>query len=122
VSKENTRSVLRKRAIITRVPRNPYCQAFDLRSGEIVELDVDAAGLVYLMTAENMPKYCAGRDDFIAEASMPFANPIELVARKAGRWFLVSEDLLQGSYRLRRGLESKAGRLQMYRAKPSNHP
>lgn len=101
------------------MPRNPYCQAFELRSGEIVELHLEAAGLVYLMTAENMPKYCAGRDDFIAEGNLPFATPIELVARKTGRWFLVSEQRLTGTYRLRRGLETKTGRLQMYRARPS---
>lgn len=98
--------------------RDPYCQPFDLRSGEIVELHVDAAGLVYLMTDENLIKYRAGREDFKAEASLPFASPIELVAGKTGRWYLVSEQALEGLYRVRRGLESRTGILQMIRRRP----
>jgi Domain of unknown function (DUF1883) len=95
--------------------RNPYCQPFDLRSGEIVELHIDVAGLVSLMTDENLLKYRAGRDDYTAEESLPFASPIELVARKAGRWYLVSEQPLEGLYRVRLGLESRTGLLQMFR-------
>lgn len=95
--------------------RNPYCQAFDLVSGQIVELHVDEAGLVYLMTSENLAKYCAGRGDYAAEESMPFADPIELVAGEAGRWYLVSEQLLRGAYRLRRDLGAIGGQLAMRR-------
>lgn len=101
--------------------RNPYCQSLELRAGEIVELHGDEAGLVHLMTAENFAKYCASRDDYTAEGSLPFADPIELVARKAGRWFLVCEQQLRGEYRLRRGLYVRTGRLQMYRVRPSVH-
>jgi hypothetical protein len=95
--------------------RDPYCQPFDLHGGEIVELHVDVAGLIYLMTDENLLKYRAGREDFTAEESLPFASPIELVARKTGRWYLVSEQALEGLYRVRRGLESRTGLLQLTR-------
>jgi hypothetical protein len=77
--------------------RKPYCQALDLRSGEIVEIHVDVAGVVYLTTEDNLQKYRAGRVDYAAEESLPFASPIELVARKPGRWYLMSEQPLGGS-------------------------
>jgi hypothetical protein len=97
--------------------RNPYLQAFDLRSGEIVELTVGAAGLLYLMTPENLTKYCAGREDYKAEGAMPGVSPIELVAGRAGRWYLVSEHPLEGTYRLRRGLDVRSGSLRMQRSR-----
>ena len=97
--------------------RNPYCQAFDLNTGQIIELRVDEGGLVYLMTCENLSKYCAGRDDYLAEGSMPFADPIELVTREAGRWFIVCEHQLQGTFWLRGGFDVKSGPLQMHRVK-----
>jgi hypothetical protein len=97
--------------------RNPYAQGFDLLSGQIVELRVEEAGLVYLMTAKNLALYCIGRDDYDAEGSMPFADPIELVAGDAGRWFLVSEHQLRGMYRLRRGVQMTEGRLAMRRVR-----
>ncbi len=102
--------------------RNPFCQAFDLESGHIVELHVDASGLVYLMTPENLMKYCFGRDDYEAEGAMPHADPIELVAGRAGRWFLVSEQLLIGTYRLRRGVQATQGALMMRRVMPDVPP
>ena len=64
------------------------------------------------MTEDNIQKYRAGRKDYAAEENLPFASPIELVARKAGRWYLVSEQPLEGLYRVRRGVESRTGRLK----------
>jgi hypothetical protein len=57
------------------VARNPYLHAFDLRSGEIVELTVDAAVLVYLMMHENLTKYRVGRDDYAAEGQFRESVP-----------------------------------------------
>jgi hypothetical protein len=88
---------------------------FDLRSGEIVEIHLDEAGPVCLMSAENLMRYRLGRDDYVAEGSLPFASPIELVARNAGQWHLVSEQPLSGMYRLRRGVETRTGTLRMTR-------
>jgi hypothetical protein len=102
--------------------RNPFCQAFDLESGHIVELRVNEAGPVYLMTPENLMRYCFGRDDYEAEGAIPLADPIELVARRAGRWFLVSEQQLLGTYRLRRGVHSTLGALKMRRVTPDVPP
>jgi len=95
------------------VSRTVYCQPFDFHAGQIIELDVEPNGLVYLMTAENLAKYRAGRDDFSAEGGRPLTRPIELVARKGGRWYLVSDGPLQGPYRLRRGVEAMTGTLAM---------
>ena len=96
--------------------RNPYCQPFNLRSGEIVELRGGEAAPVYLMTGDNLMKYRAGRDDYVAEVSMPFAELIELVAAKAGNCHLVCEQPLRGTYRVRRGLDERTGTLQMARS------
>lgn len=74
--------------MVERPVRNPFCQAFDLVSGQIIELHLnEGTALVYLMSSENVATYCAGRNDYQAEASMPFAEVIELVAGYAGRWF-----------------------------------
>lgn len=90
--------------------RNPFSQVFDLESGQIIELHVDAGALVHLMTLENLSNYCAGRDNYQAESNMPFADPIELVAGDTGRWFLVSEALLEGAYRPRLAMERVCSR------------
>lgn len=102
--------------------RNPFCQAFDLESGHIVELHVDENAFVHLMTPENLMRYCFGRDDYEAEGAMPFANPIELVAARTGRWFLVSDQRLLGTYRLRRGAQATQGALMMRRFMPDVPP
>ncbi|HEX3458963.1 MAG TPA: DUF1883 domain-containing protein [Candidatus Baltobacteraceae bacterium] len=93
--------------------RQFYSQVFDLVGGQIVELNVDATCAVYLMTAENLARYRAGRDDFVAEGGMPLTRPIELVARKSGRWYLVAQDALRGGYNLRIGVQNTAGVLAM---------
>ena len=102
--------------------RNPFCQAFDLQGGEIIELHVGDAGPVYLMTPENLMRYCFGRDDYDAEGATPFADSIELVANRSGRWFLISEQLLMGTYRLRRGVNATMGALTMRRVTPDIPP
>lgn len=103
--------------IIHAVIRNPYCQPFELRSGEIVELEVTAPSSIYLMTTDNLARYRAGRKDYVAEASLPFASRVELVAHKAGVWYLVSERPLEGVCHLRRGLEVRTARLHLTRSK-----
>jgi hypothetical protein len=97
--------------------RNPFCQAFELQSGQIVELAVDDAESAYLMTESNVIKYCEGRDDYEAEGSMPFASPIELVAADKGWWYLISEHQLRGRYRLRLGIRVTEGQLEMRRVR-----
>jgi hypothetical protein len=98
--------------------RNPYCQAFYLQGGQIVELHVDAAGWVYLMTDENLVKYCAGLKNYSAQHGMLLDRPIKIVAANTGRWYVVSEHLLQGTYRLRMGADVSEGPLEMRRVRP----
>jgi hypothetical protein len=109
--------------------RNPFCQAFDLQDGQSVEihskiadLHVAQAGLVYLMTPANLMAYCFGRNDYETETALPFADPIALFAGHAGRWFLVSELELRGTYCLRGGAEISTGPLRMRRVTPDIPP
>lgn len=93
--------------------RNPYVQAFDFLGGEMITFDRRPPPMtVFLMSQVNLERFCAGYNDYRAEAADLMTG--QLIALP-GRCFLVSMDRLEGEYTVRRGVRESRGILSMKR-------